>query len=143
MALRSLTTVVALLLSACATTILPVAQLTPSPSARVTWKDSIAADAGTVLIALDTGVRMAGIGVVVAVDGVRAGEIYKDEIYEGEVLKLRVDAGRKVVSVSTQSSRPRSLEVAVSGGRTTLLRIGLAKDNAIALSEQGAVALGL
>jgi phosphosulfolactate phosphohydrolase-like enzyme len=134
MALRSLATVVALLLSACATTILPVAQLTPSPSARVTWKDSIAADAG---------VRMAGIGVVVAVDGVRAGEIYKDEIYEGEVLKLRVDAGRKVVSVSTKSSRPRSVEVIVGSGHTTLLRIGLAKDNAIALSEQGAVALGL
>jgi hypothetical protein len=143
MALRSLATVVALLLSACATTLPPVAQLTPSPSARVIWKDSIAADAGTVLIALDSGVKMTGIDVVVAVDGVKAGEIYKDEICEGEVLKLRVDAGRKVVSVSTQSSRPRSLEVAVSGGRTTLLRIGLAKDNAIALSEQGAVALGL
>jgi hypothetical protein len=65
-----------------------------------------------------------------------------DEIYEDEVLKLRVDAGRRVVSVSTKSRRPRSLEVAVSSGRTTLLRIGLDNDNAIALSEQGAVALG-
>ena len=142
MALRSLATVVALLLCACTTTSLPVTQLKPSPSARVVWKDSIAADAGTLLIALDSGVTMTGIDVVVAVDGVKAGEIDKEEIYEDEVLRLRVDAGRRIVSVSTQSSRPRSLEVAVASGRTTLLHIGLDKGNSIALSEQGAVALG-
>ena len=140
MALRFLATVVALLLCACTTT--PVAQLKPSASTRVTWKDSIAADAGTVLITLDTGVKMTGIDVVVAVDGVKAGEIHKHEIYEDEVLKLRVDAGRKVVSVSTKSSRARSIEVTVSSGRTTLLRIDLDKDNALALSELVPVALG-
>jgi hypothetical protein len=140
-ALRSLATVVALLLSACAAS-LPVAQLKPSPSARVTWQDSLAADSGTVLIALDTGVTMTGIDVTVAVDGVKAGEIHKDAIYEDEVLRLRVDPGRKVVSVSTKSGRSRSLEVTVSSGRTTLLHIGLDRGNAIALSEPGAVALG-
>lgn len=140
---RSLATVIALLLSACSTASLPVAQLKPSPSARVTWTDSLAADAGIVLIALDSGVTMTGIDVVVAVDGVKAGEIHKDGIYEDEVLRLRVDPGRKVVSVSTKSGRPRSLEVTVSSGRTTLLRIGLDRGNAITLSEPGAVALGL
>jgi mannose-6-phosphate isomerase-like protein (cupin superfamily) len=74
---------------------------------------------------------------------IKAGEIHKDGIYEDEVLRLRVDPGRKVVSVSTKSGRPRSLEVTVSSGRTTLLRIGLDRGNAITLSEPGAVALGL
>jgi hypothetical protein len=141
-ALRSLATVVALLLSACTTASLPVAQPKPSPSARVTWTDSLAADAGTVLIALDSGITMTGIDVVVAVDGVQAGEIHKDGIYEDEVLRLRVDPGRRVVSVSTKSGRSRSLEVSVSSGRTTVLHIGLDRGNAIALSEPGAVALG-
>ena len=94
MAFRAFATVVALLLSACsATTSLPVAQLTPTPPERVTWKDSIAADAGTLLIARDAGLHGSAARVFVAVDGIAAGDVRVEE-----VLKLQVDPGRKVVS---------------------------------------------
>ena len=140
MILRSSAVALLMLVGACTTTYLPEAHPL-TRSARMTWKDSMAADPGTLLIALDSGVSMTGIEVVVTVDGVRAGEIHQDEIYQDEVLRLRVDPGRRVVSVSTRSSRTRSLEVTVGSGRTTLLHLGVDKDNAIALSEQGAVAL--
>lgn len=126
MAFRAFATIVALLLSACSATIsLPVAQLTPTPPERVTWKDSIATDAGTLLIARDAGLHGSAARVFVAVDGIAAGDVRVEE-----VLKLQVDPGRKVVSMSVYAGlggemrRPRSLEVTVSPGRITLLRIG-------------------
>lgn len=114
-----------MILSGCSTTSLPIGQLKPTPPERVTWRDSATPDAGTLLIARDAGFSGSAARALVSIDGAAAGDVRVEES-----LKLRVDSGRRVVTVSVHAAlggetrRPRSLEVTVSPGRLTVVRIG-------------------
>ena len=117
--------VAAVALSACSTTSLPLTQLEPVPVERVTWEQKPTAEAGILKIARDSGFTGHAARVMVTVDGKPAGEIRNREL-----LELRVDAGRVVITASAYAAlgeeirRPRSLEVTVKPGEETIVRIG-------------------
>lgn len=112
-------------LAGCATVSLPVDQLKPVPPERMAWKDAQADSAGVLIVARDSGFAGSGARVTVAVDGVPAAVLWSEE-----VARLRVPAGRVVVTASAQAGlggeiyRPRSLEVTIPANGRTVLRIG-------------------
>lgn len=114
----------ALALGACATVSLPVSSLKPVPAERVAWQAESGANTGQLLIARDSGFTGSLARVMVAIDGTFAGELAAEEI-----LRLRMNPGRRMLTVSVQGvggelHRPRSMEVDVAPNGITLLRVG-------------------
>lgn len=114
-----------LLVSGCASTSLPVSELRAVPVERLTWKDPVPGEYGSLVIARDGGFAGSAARVFITVDGKSATETMAEE-----VLRLKLPPGRHVVTVQSyallggETHRPRSLEVTVEAGKETLLRIG-------------------
>ena len=104
----------------------PVSAFKPVPSDRVAWKSKAPAASGTLTIAREGGFYGVAASVKVDVDGKPACIIYSKEC-----IQIPVAAGRRIVTsqgftaIPNQAmNRPRSLEVTVSEGRETIVRIG-------------------
>lgn len=115
----------ALALAGCASSSLPLSQLAPVPVERIQWKEAIPSSAGMLVIARDSGFSGSAAKVLVAIDGMAAADIRS-----GEVMRLQVEPGRRVITASAFAAvggelrRPRSLEVTVRPGAETVVRIG-------------------
>ena len=111
----------------CATTSLPLTNLTPVPPERFSWQQRTEQPIGTLLVARDVGLAgFAARRVVVTVDGKAAGNVFA-----GEFLRLFVEPGRRVVAASATAaiggetrSSPRQLEIDVPAGGEIVVRVG-------------------